>query len=37
LANDASRKSVVDGAKEFDAKVSAVESKLIGLRNTGRG
>jgi photosystem II stability/assembly factor-like uncharacterized protein len=36
VANDASKRAVVDAAKEFDAKVSAVESKLIDLRNTGR-
>ena len=36
VANDASKRAVVDAAKAFDAKVSAVESKLIDLRNTGR-
>ena len=36
VANDASKRMVVDAAKAFDARVSAVESKLIDLRNTGR-
>ena len=42
IASDASkvarcpRGRVDDAAKAFDAKVSAVESKLIDLRNTGR-
>jgi hypothetical protein len=33
---DAAKTAVADAAKTFDAKVSAVEAKLIDLRNTGR-
>lgn len=33
---DPSKRAVIDAAKAFDAKASAVESKLIDLRNTGR-
>jgi hypothetical protein len=36
VANDPQKRSVVDAAHAFDAKASAVESKLIDLRNTGR-
>jgi hypothetical protein len=36
LANDAQKRTVVDAARSFDAKASAIESKLIDLRNTGR-
>jgi len=35
-AKDPSKSAVVDAAKAFDAKASAVEAKLIDLRNTGR-
>ena len=35
-APDAAKAAVAEAAKAFDAKVSAVESKLIDLRNTGR-
>lgn len=35
-AKDPSKSVVVDAAKAFDAKASAVEAKLIDLRNTGR-
>ena len=34
--NDPSKRALIDAAKAFDAKVSAVEAKLIDLRNTGR-
>jgi hypothetical protein len=33
---DAAKGAVAEAAKAFDAKVSAVESRLIDLRNTGR-
>jgi hypothetical protein len=33
---DPAKSAVVDAAKSFDAKASAVEAKLIDLRNTGR-
>jgi hypothetical protein len=33
---DAAKAAVAEAAKAFDAKVSAVESRLIDLRNTGR-
>jgi hypothetical protein len=33
---DPAKSAVVDAAKAFDAKASAVEAKLIDLRNTGR-
>lgn len=36
VANDGQKRAVIDAARAFDAKVSAVESKLIDLRNTGR-
>jgi hypothetical protein len=36
LANDSQKRTVVDAARSFDAKASAIESKLIDLRNTGR-
>jgi photosystem II stability/assembly factor-like uncharacterized protein len=35
-AKDPSKSAVADAAKAFDAKASAVEAKLIDLRNTGR-
>ena len=35
-AKDPAKSAVVDAAKAFDAKASAVEAKLIDLRNTGR-
>jgi photosystem II stability/assembly factor-like uncharacterized protein len=34
--NDPSKRALIGAAKAFDAKVSAVEAKLIDLRNTGR-
>ncbi|HTI61885.1 MAG TPA: hypothetical protein VL524_00145, partial [Gemmatimonadaceae bacterium] len=34
--NDPSKRTLIDAAKAFDAKASAVEAKLIDLRNTGR-
>jgi hypothetical protein len=36
LANDPQKRTIVDAARSFDAKASAIESKLIDLRNTGR-
>jgi photosystem II stability/assembly factor-like uncharacterized protein len=36
MASDPQKRTVVDAARAFDAKASAVESKLIDLRNTGR-
>ena len=36
LANDPQKRSIAEAARSFDAKASAVESKLIDLRNTGR-
>jgi hypothetical protein len=36
VANDPSKHEVVQAATAFDAKASAVESRLIDLRNTGR-
>jgi hypothetical protein len=36
VANDPQKRAVIDAARAFDAKASAVESKLIDLRNTGR-
>jgi hypothetical protein len=36
VAKDPSKSAVGDAAKAFDAKASAVEAKLIDLRNTGR-
>jgi hypothetical protein len=36
-ASDAQKRALVDAARAFDEKARAVESKLIDLRNTGRG
>ena len=36
VVKDPSKSAVADAAKAFDAKASAVEAKLIDLRNTGR-
>ena len=36
LANAASKSAVVDRVKSFEASMSAVEAKMIDLRNTGR-
>jgi hypothetical protein len=36
LANDASKAALLQSVKTFEASLSAVEAKMIDLRNTGR-